>query len=548
MQPTGNTNNTEMNDHTNTNNTEMNDYNNTNNSEEKEIEIIDSTPVNRPSLTALERLQQKYTHHKRRRTTHHQTHQTHQNNTDHSTSSEESDSGGSVSEDSDGTYQESSTDYKKGGYHNVKIGDCYNERYIMEKKLGFGYFSTVWLASDKTVETNHPHKLVAIKISKSRESFQEAAQDEMKILGEIGSHPFCVQLLDQFIVWGSNGKHYCLVFEMMWKDLYYLIRKFNYRGIPNKLLKVICYQVLCGVEYMHEKRIIHTDIKPENFLLTLPYDLNYETVFQDRQHYLELAKQINIQKSLLAQTHVSTGTVLSKNQRKRLKEKIAKLQQNNISCVDPEKLATMETQLKALTKLKPPSELNKAKNLIIKVADFGNACWTYKHYSSDITTRQYRSPEVLLGYVYGTGVDIFSCGTMFFELATGEFLFQPRKGENNHDVNIRNENHLVLMHRTMGPIPRYMIKDGKYSENYFTRKCEFLNHSRSSLEPRPLIDLLQRYEYKGTDMALFADFLGHLVELDPKKRWTAAQAKTHPWLLEVHNNFLQNGSRAFSLE
>ena len=28
------------------------------------------------------------------------------------------------------------------------------------------------------------------------------------------------------------------------------------------------------------------------------------------------------------------------------------------------------------------------------VVDLGNACWTYKHFSEDIQTRQYRAPEV----------------------------------------------------------------------------------------------------------------------------------------------------------
>jgi len=29
-----------------------------------------------------------------------------------------------------------------------------------------------------------------------------------------------------------------------------------------------------------------------------------------------------------------------------------------------------------------------------KVVDFGNACWTFKQFTSDIQTRQYRCPEV----------------------------------------------------------------------------------------------------------------------------------------------------------
>ena len=31
-----------------------------------------------------------------------------------------------------------------------------------------------------------------------------------------------------------------------------------------------------------------------------------------------------------------------------------------------------------------------------KLVDFGNACWTHKHFTSDIQTRQYRCPEVCL--------------------------------------------------------------------------------------------------------------------------------------------------------
>jgi serine/threonine protein kinase len=29
-----------------------------------------------------------------------------------------------------------------------------------------------------------------------------------------------------------------------------------------------------------------------------------------------------------------------------------------------------------------------------KLVDFGNACWTERHFTEDIQTRQYRSPEV----------------------------------------------------------------------------------------------------------------------------------------------------------
>lgn len=39
--------------------------------------------------------------------------------------------------------------YVKGGYHPVHIGDTFSDgRYIVVRKLGWGHFSTVWLAKD----------------------------------------------------------------------------------------------------------------------------------------------------------------------------------------------------------------------------------------------------------------------------------------------------------------------------------------------------------------------------------------------------------------
>lgn len=46
-----------------------------------------------------------------------------------------------------------------------------------------------------------------------------------------------------------------------------------------------------------------------------------------------------------------------------------------------------DTKLVSLT-----DELASVRVLIV---DLGNACWTHKHFSEDIQTRQYRSPEVM---------------------------------------------------------------------------------------------------------------------------------------------------------
>jgi hypothetical protein len=71
--------------------------------------------------------------------------------------------GSSGSED-----EEDPSDYKRGGYHRVKIGDVYNSRYKVLHKLGWGYFSTVWLVWDSKLQRHG-----ALKVVKSASHYTE---------------------------------------------------------------------------------------------------------------------------------------------------------------------------------------------------------------------------------------------------------------------------------------------------------------------------------------------------------------------------------------
>ena len=51
----------------------------------------------------------------------------------------------------------------------------------------------------------------------------------------------------------------------------------------------------------------------------------------------------------------------------------------------------------------------------VKIADLGNACWVGHHFTNDIQTRQYRSPEVILGSKWGASTDIWSMACMVSE-------------------------------------------------------------------------------------------------------------------------------------
>lgn len=58
-----------------------------------------------------------------------------------------------------------------------------------------------------------------------------------------------------------------MIFEVLGKNLLWLIRKYKHRGSPQSLVKQISLQVLRALDYMHSTcGIIHTDLKPENVL------------------------------------------------------------------------------------------------------------------------------------------------------------------------------------------------------------------------------------------------------------------------------------------
>lgn len=160
-----------------------------------------------------------------------------------------------------------------------------------------------------------------------------------------------------------------------------------------------------------------------------------------------------------------------------------------------------------------------------KVADLGNACWVERHFSDDIQTRQYRSPETIINAGYDTSADIWSLACMIFELVTGDYLFDPKASEEYP----RDEDHLCLFVELLGPMPKPLIARGRRSTTYFNRGGE-LRHIKSLRFWGPEEVLQQKYHMHPLEAKNLASFLLPMLRLQPEERATAQQLLQHPWL------------------
>ncbi|KAJ2347844.1 hypothetical protein GGF43_004671, partial [Coemansia sp. RSA 2618] len=218
-------------------------------------------------------------------------------------------------EDEPDAEEEDIEDYRKGGYHPVKLGDSFkNNQYKVVRKLGWGHFSTVWLAYDHDKNIH-----VALKIVKSAAHYAEAALDEIELCTRTVSvkephagRDFVAKMLDSFEHSGPNGRHVCMVFEVLGENLLSLLRNarrysslrdvvwpsaengnggdWNSRGstaesqnsgaaedkhrasegLSLPLVKQIARQIIAGLAYLHGScNMIHTDLKPENVLVCI---------------------------------------------------------------------------------------------------------------------------------------------------------------------------------------------------------------------------------------------------------------------------------------
>ncbi|KAH8997492.1 kinase-like protein [Lactarius akahatsu] len=165
--------------------------------------------------------------------------------------------------------------------------------------------------------------------------------------------------------------------------------------------------------------------------------------------------------------------------------------------------------------------------VLVKIADLGNATPSKRHYTEDIQTRQYRSPEAIIGRAdWDHRVDVWSVACVVFELLTAEYLFEP---QSQGQVFSKDDDHLAQIIELLGDFPSRVKQGGRYSRDLFDHKgaLRYIKH----LKPWPLNRVMrEKYLFEHAEADALCSFLEPMLALDMRERASAGEMVNHPWL------------------
>jgi serine/threonine-protein kinase SRPK3 len=427
------------------------------------------------------------------------------------------------------------------GYNGDQFyGEVLKNRYMLIDKLGYGAFSSVWLCYD----VNY-NQLKACKIQNSGD--YEEGLEEKHFLRSMRREnaEYINYTIDDFIHTWNNKKYVCMIYEVMIGSLYDSFKAHG-EDIPLNTILKIATQFLKGLVKIHDLGVIHTDIKPENTLLKGKnkrvlaikdffdnYDLKQR--FTDMKLRYCNQKGWNIDnpkvKKKFKESKLKNRILTWTNQQitRELKEKdlikrgIFLDQEENLDSDDNKSVGSINSDDTVTHSDKSFSAkyLN-FDQIEIAISDFGTIIdKDYIEIGETIQTRYYRAPEILLGCKYNQKIDIWSFGTMLYELVTDRILFRPQSGD-DYDTD---QDHMNMIVNLCGDMPKKMLDNSVNRKHFYNMKKnnKDIKYTLKYYEQKNtnLGKLLKKYRsdaYDSDEMKIIQSLITTTLILDPRKR------------------------------
>ena len=136
----------------------------------------------------------------------------------------------------------------------------YANRYLEIKEIGSGVTGRVYLVKDEKTGLTCALKMLHSPLGYIKYSELEGFQHEFEILKNL-NHPSIAKVFDFGVT--EESSHLYIVTEFVeGKDL------FEYaEGKSIEVIEELFVQALRALNYIHSKKIIHLDIKPQNMLV-----------------------------------------------------------------------------------------------------------------------------------------------------------------------------------------------------------------------------------------------------------------------------------------